>query len=564
MVVTLKSQEEASSWLFRRVEARAANPQLDTPYSGLAGASTIVMGGVENPIGEVAVDAVDHSAEAATARNILDDGPVCSTARTRIPALACPSENDCSDPCHAIKSLTTCVRSRLLLTQAADSAPRPSAEITKPHLIIRTRAMFSGGRPGSGPVASGSDLVASEPSDGLLVDAVDAIKDVMKLCVRKGMRKCGAECAVHVQCEVLDKEEMLGYLLADVFGRSLLPQKDARPVGEAARLRATKVGPAIAAGQRRVEKAAVGSAAPAEELETLRNRVVVELPLPSQRQCDGSAAAAASKMRKLLAAAGQPLPPTASPQFTAAEQERAQWRVTAQDRMQEVTPLLEAMLDFQRTDRIVDLEATGYGVCQPSADTPVPRACYDGALQRWCWQHGEPIRTLEYRRNRKRLSRAVHARRMRPQNAEERAALDRRIRREEQENDLCLCATKRVPSWLCPVAACWATAAGSPCGLRDPCGGPCDCMAAVWHMKADEWLPEERPLFLVGPRAHVSAMSREADLKFPWLDRTPGGRYGPGFCPERAGELLTPIELEMVGTEQGYDMLLRDYPNFGL
>ena len=81
--------------------------------------------------------------------------------------------------------------------------------------------------------------------------------------------------------------------------------------------------------------------------------------------------------------------------------------------------------------------------------------------------------------------------------------------------------------------------------------------------KADEWLSEEHASFLVGPRAHVSATSREADLKFPWLDRTPGGRYGPGFCPERAGELLTPIELEMAGTEQGYDMLLRDYPIFG-
>ena len=71
--------------------------------------------------------------------------------------------------------------------------------------------MFSGGELASGPASSGKGSVACKASDGLLVDAVAALKAIMKPCKRKGRRLCGEECAVHVQCGVLDKEEMLGY-----------------------------------------------------------------------------------------------------------------------------------------------------------------------------------------------------------------------------------------------------------------------------------------------------------------------------------------------------------------
>ena len=64
------------------------------------------------------------------------------------------------------------------------------------HLVERTRAMFSGSEPASGPAASGKGRAASKASDGLLVDAVAAITAVMKQCKRKGRRLCGAECAV--------------------------------------------------------------------------------------------------------------------------------------------------------------------------------------------------------------------------------------------------------------------------------------------------------------------------------------------------------------------------------
>ena len=91
--------------------------------------------------------------------------------------------------------------------QAVEEGRRRTPEITLDELVQRILKMFTGGERGSGPTASGDDQAASEASDGLLVDA---IKMVMKGCVRQGRRLCGNECAVHVQCYV-DKEEMLGY-----------------------------------------------------------------------------------------------------------------------------------------------------------------------------------------------------------------------------------------------------------------------------------------------------------------------------------------------------------------
>lgn len=146
--------------------------------------------------------------------------------------------------------------------------------------------MFVGGAPSSGPKQSGEKRAVSEASDGLLVDATNAIKTLMKPCARKGRRLCGPECAVHQQSSVLDKEEMLGYLMGDLFGLPLIPQPSARSVGEAARLRASKAGPMIEAVEKRLGKSSgEGAAAVAAELATLRGRVVVELPLPSRRAC---------------------------------------------------------------------------------------------------------------------------------------------------------------------------------------------------------------------------------------------------------------------------------------
>ena len=150
----------------------------------------------------------------------------------------------------------------------------------------RARCMFSGGEPDSGPKRSGVLRAASEASDGLLVDAMSAVKAVTKACNQKGCRKCNPTCTVHRQCPVLDKEEMLGYLVADILGLPVIPQPYARSVGESARLRANKVTPAIDAAARRLDKASdAGAAAAAQELDALRRQVVVELALPSRRAC---------------------------------------------------------------------------------------------------------------------------------------------------------------------------------------------------------------------------------------------------------------------------------------
>ena len=153
------------------------------------------------------------------------------------------------------------------LPQAAEAGTEAEVLCPVQPLIERARAMFSGGALSSGPKASGESQAAFAASDGLLVDAVAAIAAVMKRWKRKGRRLYGPECTVHVQCEVLDKEEMPGYLLGDVLG---LPKPYASLVGEAARLLAMKAAIAVRGNP------------------ALRGRVVAELPLPSRRQCHGA------------------------------------------------------------------------------------------------------------------------------------------------------------------------------------------------------------------------------------------------------------------------------------
>ena len=158
-----------------------------------------------------------------------------------------------------------------------------------PLLTDLCRAMFTGSEPGSGPLRSGIGGRVSEASDGVITDAMAAIKEVMKQCTRKGRRLCGPECAVHQQCLQLDKEEMLGYMMGNLFGLPRLPQPYARSVGETARLRGVKVAPGIDAAERRLRKAS-SSAAPelADQLRRMRGNVSVELEFPSRQLCVAS------------------------------------------------------------------------------------------------------------------------------------------------------------------------------------------------------------------------------------------------------------------------------------
>jgi hypothetical protein len=156
-------------------------------------------------------------------------------------------------------------------------------------MIARSRAMFTGGEPGSGPARSGYARGATIVNDGVLVDALVAVNRFMDPCTRKGRRLCGPECAVHVQCTILDKEEILGYLLADTLGLPLIPQEYARSVGKAARQRATRAAPDIKAAARR------GDAA----LDEARQCVAIELPLPSRRRCAKAAEQAKPSAKEL-------------------------------------------------------------------------------------------------------------------------------------------------------------------------------------------------------------------------------------------------------------------------
>jgi hypothetical protein len=367
------------------------------------------------------------------------------------------------------------------LPQATKAGTEAEAPCPVQPLIDRARAMFSGGAPSSGPKASGEGQAASAASDGLLVDAVAAIAAVMKRCKRKGRRLCGPECSVHVQCEVLDKEEMLGYLLGDVLGLPLLPKSYARSVGEAARLRATKAATAVRGDP------------------ALRSRVVVELQLPSKRQCHGAEAAAVKHA---------PPPPAPPP--------------------------------------------------------PTP-------LEAWCARHETTVEAFEQDRLSRRIDRAVREREWRPRGEEERAALMAALERGRQAEDTnrCWCQGHPRVSFLCPVASCYASAAGFPCEER-AASSPgeadwCPCMMDICQMN-ELWDANE-------PMTNTSRARRRSLMKLPdcpglawspeWWDPPPGGQYGEGFCPMCAGDSLTSEGFKALRAGQKR-RLMRQHPSFGL
>jgi hypothetical protein len=203
--------------------------------------------------------------------------------RLRIPVLLIPSENGFIPSHDRFPRADSCARALLPCAQEAEPAQMPPPADAVAALVARAKSMFTGSPPGSGPCASGQRSVASEVADGLLYDAAAAVQKLMQTCTRKGRKLCGPACLVHVQCLVLDKEEMLGYLLADAFGLPLIPEEYARSVGEAARLRAKAVTPAIESAARQAKAAGGGEAA--KLLSSLRSRVVVGLPLPSKHRC---------------------------------------------------------------------------------------------------------------------------------------------------------------------------------------------------------------------------------------------------------------------------------------
>ena len=360
--------------------------------------------------------------------------------------------------------------------------------------------MFTGGTPASGPAASGEQLAVSEASDGLLTDALDAITALMKPCKRKGMRKCGPECAVHVQCAVLDKEEMLGYYLGDLFGLPKIPKLYARSVGETARLRATKAAPAIHAAQRRYDKAAPnGMEVAAAELSTLRSRVQVELQLPSVRQCDG-AAAGSKRQRESAAAPAAP-------------------------------------------------------------DAAVHEA---GALAAWCRRMGRSVDSIERARNERRLNCAVYSRWWRPRTVLEEKDADHDEYVQKREDDLCFCSEPGVQSFLCRVTRCYATAAtGQPCEQRSvfaSSGAGCDCMIDLTLRSTHDLMRSSR----YRPRRERAIPWDMEEGIYGCFEGPPGGLFGAGFCGQRAGDSLPAGAVRALRDRELRTELLEEYPRFGL
>ena len=77
------------------------------------------------------------------------------------------------------------------------------------------------------PAASGGDAVAKTATYGLILAAVEAVEALWK---QRG-DEIRQRCAPTLPTELIDKQEMLGYVLADALGRPLLPPEAARPVG---------------------------------------------------------------------------------------------------------------------------------------------------------------------------------------------------------------------------------------------------------------------------------------------------------------------------------------------
>ena len=85
------------------------------------------------------------------------------------------------------------------------------------------------------PTASGNAPAAAEATNELILAARAAISDLFAERRDDIRRSCAPA--------LVDKEEALGYLLADALGRQLLTPEDARAVGKRAGRQAKAAGP---------------------------------------------------------------------------------------------------------------------------------------------------------------------------------------------------------------------------------------------------------------------------------------------------------------------------------
>ena len=122
--------------------------------------------------------------------------------------------------------------------EQVDGAAGPENQFSEAALRHRILKMLTG--EGERPRASGEPSMVSEATNGLILAAVGAFGPLERGVWRwwednkAEIKRCCAPARI-------DKEESLGYLLADVLGRPLLLSEDARSVGKRATSQATAV-----------------------------------------------------------------------------------------------------------------------------------------------------------------------------------------------------------------------------------------------------------------------------------------------------------------------------------
>ena len=188
-------------------------------------------------------------------------------------------------------------------------------------LAERAERMFLLGA--EAPVASGGDAVAKTATYGLILAAVEAVEVLWK---QRG-DEIRQRCAPTLPTGLIDKQEMLGYVLADALGRPLLPPEAARPVGRNGGNAATTAAKQLKAARRAAAEARRARKRTAEKVKSAEDAVAavldwgVELKLPY-----------ATVGRKRAASAAGEAPAAAQQAGEAARMRReaAQMRRTAQ------------------------------------------------------------------------------------------------------------------------------------------------------------------------------------------------------------------------------------------
>ena len=183
------------------------------------------------------------------------------------------------------------------------------------------------------------------------------------------------------------------------------------------------------------------------------------------------------------------------------------------------------------------------------------------------------VESFEAGRNRDRAERAIRARRWQPVGREDHAALAQKLEARRERDDLCICSESGedspVPSWLCPVTWCWSNAAGAPCEERGA-GYPGDCMVKAWPCVLQIYgltdFTPHRMHARMRPMDRKHCVVNGYETSYVWTNVPPGGYYGPGFCPRRAGATLTPAAVKHA-EENRYQCahrLAEQGPRFGL